>query len=341
MNRSRTLPQSTQTGSALVVALWVILLLSLLLASFAFDMHVEADITAYYRRRVKAEYIAQSGLALAKVMLTRMADVQADDVGVDDDEEALLTATYRLSRGAAVRGLTREIGEGILSLDIEPEEGRRNVNQLSDEDWEEILDLANVPPERWPELIDCFNDWTDGDDVRRLHGAESDDPFYVDRGYRVKNAPLDTVEELLLIKGFDEEVVFGSPRGTPPDEAMGGIAYWLTAWSHGRVNLNSASREVLLTLPGIEEWAVDAIMEQRVGLDGEPGTRDDGFASVDEAIGLTGMNPALRDRVTVSDVHYLRITSVGEVGGVRSAVWSVLRVEGNQLIPVFWREGPL
>lgn len=316
----------------------MILLLTLLIASLAFDMHVEADITSFYRKRVKAQYIAQSGMELSKLILSKMEEAQAEEVGIDDAEEALLVAALNLSRGVAIRGLSREIGEGTLTLDIEPEEGRRNVNQLTDEDWEEILDQANIPEERWPELIDCFLDWTDGDDLRRLHGAESDDPFYVARGYEVKNAPVDTVDELLLIKGFDEEIVFGSPDGTPPEVAIRGIAYWLTAWSHGRVNINTASREVLLTLPGIEEWAVDAILEQRLGPDGEAGTRDDGFESVEEAIAATGMNPELRNRLTVSDVHYLRITSVGEVGGVQYAVWGVMRVEGTDLVPVYWRE---
>ncbi len=330
-------------GSALVVALWIILLLSLLIASFAFDMHVEADITSYYRKRYKAQFIAQSGLELSKVILSKLQTVDEEEVGLDEKDDQLITAAVNLSRGVAVRNMTRTIGEGTLTLEIAPEEGRRNVNMLTDEDWEEILDQANIPLERWPELIDCFLDWTDGasPDTRRLHGADSTDPFYVNRGYKIKGAPLDTVDELLLIKGFDEEVVFGSPPGTPPEEAMRGIAYWLTAWSHGRVNINTASREVLLTLPGIEEWAVDAIIEQRVGLDGEAGTRDDGFDSVQEAIALTGMNPQLANRLTVSDVHYLRITSIGEVGGVRSAAWSVMRVEADQLVPVYWREEQL
>lgn len=329
---------ATRRGSALIVALWLILLLSLLVASLAFDMHVEADITSYYRKRQKAQHIAQSGLELSKVILSKLQEVNEEDIGIDEDANQMITAAVNLNRGVAVRALTRDIGEGVLTLDIVPEEGRRNINQLTDEDWEEILDQANIPVERWPELIDCFLDWTDGDDVHRLHGAESDDPFYVDRGYIVKNAPLDTVDELLLIKGFDEEIVYGSPQSTAPEDAIRGIAYWLTAWSHGKVNINTASREVLMTLPGIEEWAVDAIIEQRVGLDGEAGTRDDGFESVEQAIALTGMNPQLRDRLTVSDVHYLRITSVGEVGGVRSAAWSVMRVEADKLVPVYWRE---
>ncbi len=322
----------------MIVALWMILLLSLLVASFAFDMHVEADIISYYRNRVKAQHIAQSGMELSKLIVSQLQDLDPEQPQGDPANEDLHLAAVNISRGVAVMGLTRSVGEGVLTLHIEPEEGRRNVNQLTDEDWEEILDQANVPQERWAELIDCFLDWTDGDDVRRLHGAESDDPFYVDRGYRVKNAPLDTLDELLLIKGFDEEVVFGSPPGTSPEEAMRGIAPWLTTWSHGRININSASREVLLTLPGIEEWAVDSIIEQRLGLDGEEGSLDDGFESVEQAIAVTGMNPELRNRLTVTDVHFLRVMSMGEVRGVRSVVHGVLRVQGNELVPIYWRE---
>lgn len=328
-------------GAALIVALWMILLLSMLIASFAFDMHVEADITSYYRKRVKSQFIAQSGLELSKLILAKLQDVAEDDMGADELEDQLLTAAYNLSRGVAIRGMTREIGEGTLRLTIEPEEGRRDVNQLSDRDWEEILDQANIPETLWAELIDCFMDWTDGDDVRRLHGAESDDAFYQQRGYEVKNAPVDTVDELLLIKGFDEEILYGSPPDTPPEQAMRGIAYWLTAWSHGKVNINTASREVLLTLPDIDEWVVDEIVELRLGPDGEAGTRDDGFNSIDEAVGMIPALQPHRDRITVSDVHYLRITSVGEVDRVENVVWGVMRVEGDELVPVYWREEPL
>lgn len=331
-------------GSALIVALWVILLITLLISSFAFDMHVEADITSYYRKRNKAHYIAQAGMELAESLLRRLSQVDEEALGADDEQEQLLIAAQNLRRGVGVQRLSRSIGEGTLSLDIVPEEGRRNINALSREDyadWEEILDQANIPEDRWPELIDCFNDWVDEDDLKRLSGAESDDPYYEQLGYVPKNGPLNTLDELMMIKGFDAEVLYGSPPGTPAEEAIRGIAPWLTVWSHGKVNVNTASREVLLTLPEIDEWAVDAILTERAGLDGVMGTRDDGFDSVDHAVGLTGMNPALRDLITVTDVQFLRITSVGEVGGVRSSIWAVMRMEGEQLTPIYWREEPM
>jgi len=104
-----------------------------------------------------------------------------------------------------------------------------NVNLLSSEGWEELLDQTGVPEEIWPDLIDCFMDWTDPGDEHRLNGAESDDPFYISSGYSVSNAPLTKVTDLLLIKGFDPTILYG---GTNQSGVMlTGIAYHLTTWS--------------------------------------------------------------------------------------------------------------
>ncbi|MBN1268232.1 MAG: general secretion pathway protein GspK [Kiritimatiellae bacterium] len=320
------------------MALWSLMILSLLISAFAFDMHVEAGITSYYRKRVKAQYLARAGVEWAKVVLARSAEVEEDEEA-EEGREDLVESAIQLSRGMAVRGLQKELGEGFFSLDIVVEEGRFNVNQLSDEDWENVLDQANVPEDQWPELIDCFQDWVDKGDEHHLNGAESDDPFYVERGYECKNAPLDMVDELLLIKGFDEGVVYGRPAEGEDEEPLLGIAQWLTVWGDGKVNVNSASREVLLLLPEIDEWMVDDIIEGRKGVDGEAGTRDDGFENTAEVEAKTGALPAaVKNRISTSGGTFVRVTSIGEVKGVRSGIWCILRREGQQITPVFWRE---
>jgi general secretion pathway protein K len=184
-------------------------------------------------------------------------------------------------------------------------------------------------------LIDCFSDWVDDDgglNAKRLNGAESDDPFYQERGYECKNGPLDTVDELLLIKGFTEAVVYG---GKPEDEDLDpytGIARYLTVWSDGRVNVNTASREVLLTLPGVDEWMVDEIIECRKGFDQEMGTRDDGC----EDLGI--LPEDVQKKVCTDCAEYVRVVSIGEVGNVKSGIWAIMQVKNSELIPVFWRE---
>ncbi|HRZ10856.1 MAG TPA: type II secretion system protein GspK [Kiritimatiellia bacterium] len=336
-----SLPPSSRRGSALIIALWVLLALALLVSGFAFDMAVEAGVTGHYRNRLKAQYLAQAGVEQARSVIMRSLDVKSDAPEEDEDEDAWVRA-LNLSRGVAVSGMTIELGAGRFTLDIIPEQGRRNVHMLADEDWEEILDQANIPQERWGALIDCFNDWVDEGDEHRLLGAESDDSFYEDRGYECKNAALDTIDELLLIKGFSQAVVFGGVSEEDDGETLEGIARWLTTWGDGKVNLNTASREVLLTVSGLNEQDVEALLEGRKGPDGVEGTKDDGFDSVEKAMSYIGLtNPAAAERLTTKGESILRVVSIGEVEGVRNGIWCILRAADKKVTPLFWREEPL
>lgn len=326
------------SGAALMVALWVLLILSLLISGFAFEMHVEAGVTSYYRKRIKAQYLARAGVEWAKVLLARTKDASEEDIIEEGEEEDLAVNALRLTRGVAVRGLKKELGRGFFTLDVVPEEGRRNVNTLSDDEWKEMLDQSNVPEDRWDELIDCFRDWIDGDDNHRLSGAESDDPFYEEREYECKNAPLNTVDELLMIKGFDAAVVYGQPAEFEDEEPMTGIADKLTVWGSGKVNVNTASREVLLSMLDIDEWAVDAILDGRSGIDGEMGTVDDGFESVNEVVSVAGLPDTVKGKISITDHTYVRVVSVGESQGVRAGIWAVMGVQDGEVKPVFWRE---
>jgi len=325
----------------LIVALWVLLILSLLIGSFAYDMQVEANITSFYRKRLKSQFVARAGLEYAKLFLAKSLTAKKEGPEDDEDEDTYVKA-MNLQRGMGLSGVSQNVGQGKFTLDILPEAGRRNVNKLTDDDWEEILDQANVPQEKWAELIDCFNDWVDSDDAQRLNGAESDDPYYVQRGYKCKNGPLDTVDELLLIKGFTQSIVFGGPAEDPKAEPYLGIAQVLTTWGDGKVDVNDAVQKVLMTIPGMEDYDVQDIIDGRKGLDKQEGTKDDGFESVDEVISKLGVSGALaqkiRDRITTTAGGVYRIISIGEVQGVKSGIWCVMRLDQTGTTPLFWRE---
>ena len=332
--------RSGEEGAALIVSIWVILILTLLISSMAYDMQVEANVAAYQRKRTKSQYLARAGMEWTMAVLSRKVTENMDEELIlePDQDEQLVVASINLSRGVGVAGIEKEFGEGKFIVDILPEESRRNVNVLSEEDWEEVLDQAGVENTRWPELIDSFMDWIDDNDTYRLHGAESDDAFYQEAEYEVKNAPLDTVDELLMIKGFDQAILYGGPSKDDDTINYQGIAGWLTTWGDGKVNVNTASREVLLTLPNIEEDVIDRILEFRTGLDAEANTKDDGFRDIEEVISKTGLDPELGNLITTTERKYLRVISIGEVDGVRNGVWAVLQANEGDVIPVFWRE---
>ena len=336
---------SSAEGSALIVVLWTILLLSLLISALAYEMHIEAGITSYARKRFKAQIAAAGGVEYAKFLLAKSFDSSSgsDSGSSSSEENQTLVLTQNLAKGIGVTGLQVEMGESSAVIDILPENGRRNVNKLEDEDWEELLDQCGVPEEKWPDLIDCFMDWIDEGDDHRLNGAEEDDSYYKQRGYIPKNAPLDTVDELLLVKGFTPEIVYGGPAPDPKAEPLRGIAHLLTTYGDGKVNVNTASREVLLTLSSkngqlIDDWVVDDLIKYRLGDDETANTEDDGFESVAEAISKTGLDAALSGKLSVGDRSFVRVVSYGENNGVRAGVWAIFEVSRHRATPIYWRE---
>jgi len=75
------------------------------------------------------------------------------------------------------------------------------------------------------------------------------------------------VEELLSVDGIDEDLFYGK-------EDDPGLIDFITVWGRGKVNVNTASEEVLEALIG-EESIVERIIDFRNGLDNKPDTEDD------------------------------------------------------------------
>ncbi|MEI6563008.1 MAG: helix-hairpin-helix domain-containing protein [bacterium] len=351
-------------GSALIIVLWVIALLSVLIGGFAFDMHVEAKIVSYLRKKLKAEYLSKAGLEYAQALLIHSQEVKGKGDTDTMKGKYWYDAAKRLRQGYAVMGLTEKLGEGAFTLDILPEPALRNINALKDEDWERIFKLSGVPEDRWSELIDCFNDWRDPDDQPNMDGAETDDyyarldPPYKARGHRGKvikdpklmtpdkMANLDTVEELLLIKGWTHAILYGgyAEDGDTNTTAMSGIADLLTANSEAgeTVNINAASKRVLMTLPGIDSALADAIIAERErggrqGLTGSSQISEDYFFTdvnnlFSRVPDLGRITPEEQQRLralvgTASSV--LRIRSTGQAHGVEYRITSMLGTKAS------------
>ena len=105
-------------GAALVVALWTVLILSLLIGAMAYEMHVEAGITSYARKRMKAQVAARGGVEYAKFLLAKSYDVSAFE-GEDEEQEALRTLAKNLSRGIGVSGGSAEQDAACAQAGIE------------------------------------------------------------------------------------------------------------------------------------------------------------------------------------------------------------------------------
>lgn len=335
----------TPRGSALIVVLWVIGILGLIVVSFAFEAHLETRITRFSRNRRQAEALAMSGFTIAEMLIGKQFDVTGEPTEAEIEEDRWLSPAFVLSVGRAVE-LREPLGGGDIELRIEPEPGRRNINALTDEDWERILDLSGVPEEYWPELIDSVADWIDRNDNPRLYGAETEDHYaQLDPPYRAKNGPFDSIRELLLVKGFNEAILSGgvlNPEAPQENQiTVNGIQNLLTTYGDGKVNVNAAGKRVLMTLPDIDSLVANAILEERRGLNAVDSLETDfSFETVNDFMQrIPGMDAALREMITTRS-SFFRVTAVGVLHGVTRRIWAITHHDGRVLRILRWREEP-
>jgi type II secretory pathway component PulK len=64
-------------------------------------------------------------------------------------------------------------------------------------------------PGMTPDVADAILDWIDSDDVARDYGAESDFYARLQPAYSPANGPLESIEQLLLVRGVTPELLFG------------------------------------------------------------------------------------------------------------------------------------
>lgn len=333
---------SAKRGSALMLALITIVVLSALMVSFLFRIHLEADLAVRERFGFKADALSRAGQEYAKWMLIKSG--RAGNEPEDDMEERFFIASKNLQRGVAVQSYRVEMEYGFVLISISPETSRRNVNRLSDPDWEQMLTNSGVPEEFQPRLIAAFRDWTDEDEASRLLGAEEDDRYYRDLDLPVKNGPVESLAELGMIRGFTRAILYGGSLEDyydKPDIQVSGIAGLLSVFGDQSVNLNSASREVLMSLSGIREEQVDQIIEGRAGTDGELGTEDDGYQTVQQGLAAGSLSADAENIFNTRDMRWVRITSIGEAGDIKKGSLGIYEFTGNDLILLSYEERDL
>ncbi|MCK4467251.1 MAG: general secretion pathway protein GspK, partial [Desulfobacterales bacterium] len=130
-------------------------------------------------------------------------------------------------------------------LNIEDESGKIPINSLIKENQQyndgikKLLTRFLALPEfdldeqQIRDIVDAVKDWIDEDDEVTGFGAENMYYRGLEEPYACKNAPLDCIEELLMIKGITEDLYYGA--GETPD-----IAKYLTLHGKGKININTA-----------------------------------------------------------------------------------------------------
>lgn len=259
-------PQS-RGGMALIVVLVVIAALVFAALTFAELMLMEDAGGRFAVRRAQVRLAAESAVDMLRAFLATDEQSQVDAGGWYDNQQRFLGQL--VVDGTLARNRCRfsvvspkyEDGYAVgVRYGLEDESGKINLNTLiaMEEASEGVgRGLLMALPGMDEYTADAILDWLDADDEPRQFGAESEYYGTLDTPYQPRNGPLETLEELLLVRDVTPWRLFGADMnrnglldaGEPDpasiaelDNSEGtmdcGWAPYLTLWSAG-LNLRS------------------------------------------------------------------------------------------------------
>lgn len=245
-----------ERGFALIAVLLVLGLLGIVGAEFAYSMRLEASAVRAWKDSMGAAHLAEAGVEQA----IREIAGAGDSASIALAGDGLLTFYKRdLAALVALPRLPRtrvRLGPGEFSYRITDEEARINVNNAPQPLLDRLLQCLGVDKIARDEIVDSILDWIDPNDDHRLNGAESDDYYLkLPTPYRAHNARLDSITELLQVKGVTE-ALFNGVDGKP------GLADALTAKGVGPVNVNTAGPLVFCAM-NVSEAEISEITQGR------------------------------------------------------------------------------
>lgn len=244
----RTRPQPAQRSAIVIVAVLVIVSL-LALAAYQYSdlMLLEYRAADSAARAQQARAFADSGVYYTAAVLANPDTMSGmlggnpydnagafQSIAVDPNQ----TNTRRQGRftvyGPPDPDATSSTGQGVR-YGVTDEASKINPNALValDSSGEVAKTVLMKLPDMTEEAADSIIDWIDADDEQRTAGAEN--TYYSSQipGYLCKNRPLDSLEELLLVKGVSPDLLFGtdSNRNGVEDDNENDGSGWSAGWA--------------------------------------------------------------------------------------------------------------
>ncbi|MDH5202043.1 MAG: general secretion pathway protein GspK [Nitrospirota bacterium] len=230
----------SERGIALLLVLWVLTVLMVIVFSFSYMTRTESHATLAFKEGIGKKFLAEAGMERGIMELfyrNQFFSVEGSEVWKIDGTP-----------------YTVQLGDGYSTIRIMDEAGHVNINSVSDIILKNLLLNLGVQEEEADTIVDSIMDWKDPDDLHRLHGAESDYYMSLPTPYKAKNANFDTLEELLLVKGVTPEILYGS------GEKKGIIDFLTVNSTSSQINVNAATKDVLMTIPGMTPEIADGII---------------------------------------------------------------------------------
>lgn len=287
-----------QSGIALVLVLWVLMLMSIIVGVFAVLARTEAMQAHFLFNTTEAHYAAEAGLHRA-VFEMRNPDIE----------------TRWVPDG---RPYYMEFGNAVVEMRLTDESGKIDLNRVDNETLIELFLSRGVDEMTAWQLADTIEDWRDDDDIPRLYGAEIDDYLAAGYPYGPANQNFQSVDELQQVMGITLDL-FRSLEGLVTVHGRG-----------GQVNPAFAPAEVLAALPDMDLESARAFVAEREQL--HPADQAALIMPNGQVVSLQGGGGvfSIRSRATLENGTWSQLEATVSLGtNTRGRPFRVLRWREN------------
>ena len=350
-------------GIALLIVMCAIFVLSILAAGLAFSMKVESKLAMSADTNQRLVWLGRSGVELARWVLAQEANIPGEPY--DSLNQIWAGGTGSMGEtNSPLHGIDLKnypIGDGTVSLNIIDLERYANINGNGAQIVQQALTLMGVDAGQISVVSDSIQDWVQRGDAPRIAGAKNEYYLGLNPPYNCKEAPIDDLSELLLVKGiwdhpeiywggaatnhpgpsFQHHLGFGN-AGEAPNYPFG-LVDLFTPFSTGKININTAAATVLQLLSGVDADTAESILKYRAGPDGVEGDADDTpFQNVNQ-LTAAGVNPAAIAQIgRLCDVRSttFKVTVTAQIGNYKRDFNAILyRPPGTrnvQVVRFYW-----
>jgi type II secretory pathway component PulK len=316
-----------QRGIALIIVMISIFVLTVLAGGFAYSMKVETKLARNANSETQLEWLGRSAVECARWEL-------AQQMMISQEPYDALNQVWAGGPGGIGTSNTPladfkneiQVQNGGATWTIVDLERKVNINTANEALLQQGLLVMGVDAGQMTPIVNSILDWIDPDETPRIQGAESE--FYqgLNPPYFAKNGPIDDISELLMIKNAAEFYAPLDPSAQQQNiynpltsrfrnsgnqilAAPVGLTNLFTPLSTGKININTASAEVLQVVPSITPEAAQGIVGAR---DGE-----------DDGSGMFGPYRNLGEVRRVPEVSLPMLGALQQFCSVRSSTFEV------------------
>jgi general secretion pathway protein K len=179
----------SEHGVALIAVLWVLTLLSIVVALLSLETRSGARVARNTADNAAVRAAADAGIQRA--ILDLISSPKATD-----------TRHFRADGTV----YSWRFAHCLVHLSVHDERGKIDLNQAPEALLAGLIESVGVDRERAQALADAIADFRDADNLRRLNGAEEADYRAAGVAWGPKNAPFQSIEELQQVLGMTSEI---------------------------------------------------------------------------------------------------------------------------------------